>query len=219
MPISGGIPVIIDGRTIRWDGNEGYIFTNSSNISLHSALPHPISLVDSYVSFDITIPSLYELQQKVHSYESDGSIIYSHDVNLLCLTGFKIPIIEFLLYRENESEIIMRIRVVGNDRDSYIDLNIGYEETHHFEIILRDYTVEMIIDDENIEFSNNLDEPIFIVPVSNEQPYVFIGTRYFSYFMYTLSSIHIETDTPLANSEIYDIHYWLGEFETAYKKE
>ena len=218
MPISGGIPVIIDARTIRWDGNEGYIFTNSSNISLHSALPHPISLVDSYVSFDITIPSLYELQQKVHSYESDGSIIYSHDVNLLCLTGFKIPIIEFLLHLENESEIIMRIRVVGNDRDSHIDLNIGYDETHHFEIILKDYTAEIIMDDETLEFSNNSDELISIVPVSNQQPYLFIGTQYFTYFMYTLSRIHIETDTFLASAD-YDINYWLGEFESAYNEE
>lgn len=215
MPISGGIPVIIDARTIRWDGNEGYIFTNSSNISLHSALPHPISLVDSYVSFDITIPSLYELQQKVHNY---GSIIYSHSVNLLCLTGFKIPIIEFLLYRENESEIIMRIRVVGNDRGSWINLNIGYEETHHFEIILKDYTAEIIMDDKTLEFSNNSDELISLVPVSNQQPYLFIGTQYFTYFMYTLSRIHIETDTFLASAD-YDINYWHGEFERAYNKE
>lgn len=218
MPISGGIPVIIDARTIRWDGNEGYIFTNSSNISLHSALPHPISLVDSYVSFDITIPSLYELQQEVRSYGSDGIIIYSDNVNLLCLTGFKIPIIEFLLYLENESEIIMRIRVVGNDSSSHIDLNIGYDETHHFEIILKDYTAEIIMDDETLEFSNNSDKLISIVPVSNQQPYLFIGTHYFTYFMYTLSRIHIETDTFLASAD-YDINYWLGEFESAYNEE
>ena len=70
-----------------------------------------------------------------------------------------------------------------------------------------------------MNFSYNLEEPTSLLPVSDEQPYVFIGTWYFEYFMYTLSGIHIETDTFLANSEIYDINYWLGEFESAYNEE
>lgn len=215
MPIGGGGHVVISPRTIRWGENGGFVIENLYNISLHSALPHPISLVDSHVSFDITIPSYDELVGDVRNYPDT---IYNSK-NLVCLIGFNRPIIEFVFHHESENGTRMRITVTGNDSGSRIDLNIGYDETHHFEIILKDYTAEIIMDDETLEFSNNSDEPISIVPVSNEQPYVFIGTWYFEYFMYTLSSIHIETDTPLANSEIYDINYWLGEFETAYNKE
>lgn len=212
MPIGGSGQVVVSPRAIRWDENGGFIIKNSYNISLHSVLPHPISLVDSYVSFDITIPSYDELLGDVRNYPDT---IYNSK-NLVCLIGFNRPIIEFVFYHESENGTRMRIMVAGNDSGSYTELNIGYEETHHFEIILRDYTAEIIMDDETLEFSNNSDEPISRVPVSNEQPYVFIGTWYFAYFMFTLSGIHIETDTVLANSEIYDINYWLGEFEAAY---
>ncbi|WP_292474197.1 hypothetical protein [Methanosphaera sp.] len=204
-----------DFREIRWDGNNGFIFVNPFNIPLHSVLPHPISLVDSSVSFDLIIPSFEELVYAMPNYQD---IRTNGAVNLVCLIGFDTPIIELTFYYVNQNDIRMRIMVIGNDGGSYIDLNIGYDETHHFEIILRDYTAEIIMDDETLEFTDNLDEPISRVPVSNEQPYVFIGTWYFSYFMYTLSGIHIETDTVLANSE-YDINYWLGEFETAYSEE
>ena len=41
MPIGGNGQVIgYDERAIRWDGNNGFIFENPSNMSLHSALPH-----------------------------------------------------------------------------------------------------------------------------------------------------------------------------------
>ena len=214
MPIGGNGQVIgYDERAIRWDGNNGFIFENPSNMSLHSALPHPISLVDSYVSFDITIPSYNKLVQEIHNY---GDTIWNTKY-LVCLTGFNTPVIQFVFYQSNVNETRMRLIVTGNDSGSYIELNIGYDETHHFDIILRDYTAEIIMDGETLEFSNNdSDEQLSIVPVSDEQPYVFIGTWYFSNFMFTLSGIHIETNTVLANSEIYDINYWLGEFETAY---
>lgn len=208
MPI-GGVPVIADLRQIRWDEYEGYTFENPTGAFLHSALPHPISLVDSYVSFDLTIPSYEELVYAMHNY--DATIYNSKE--LVCLTGFNTPIIEFVFYYVNQNDTMMRILVAGNSSGSSIDLNIGYDETHHFEIILKDYTAEIIMDDETLEFSNNsYDEPISIVPVSNEQPYLFIGTWYFSYFVFTLRGIHIETDTVLASAD-YDIDYWLGEFE------
>ena len=217
MPIydENGQVVNYDARAIRWDEYEGYIFESPSNASLHSALPHPISLVDSYVSFDITIPSYNKLVQEIHNY---GDTIGNTKV-LVCLTGFNTPVIQFVFYHSSQNNTIMRIIVTGNDGGPYIELNIGYEETHHFEIILRDYTAEIIMDDETLEFSNNSDEPISRVPVSDEQPYLFIGTWYLKYFIFILGNIHIETDTFLANSEIYDINYWLGEFETAYNEE
>lgn len=217
MPIGGSGQVVHGLREIRWDehGDNGYIFKNPYNIPLHSALPHPISLVDSHVSFDLIIPSYQELLDEIHNY---SNTIYNGK-ELVCLIGFNTPIIDFTFNHINQNETMMRIMVVGNDSGSHIDLNIGYEETHHFDIILRDYTAEIFMDNEPLEFSYDLEEPTSLLPVSDEQPYVFIGTWYFEYFMYTLSSIHIETDTPLANSENYDINYWLGEFETAYNKE
>ena len=207
--------VVNNGRVIRWDENNGFIIKNPSNMDLHSALPHPISLVDSYVSFELTIPSYQELLDEVRNYRDT---IYASKT-LVSLNGFKHPSIEFYFYHVNENETLMRILVTGNDGGSHTDLNVGYGETYHFEIILKDYTAEIIMDDETLEFSNDSDEPTSIVPVSNEQPYLFISTWYFRYFMYTLSSIHIETTTVLANSELYDIDYWLGEFETACSEE
>ena len=204
-----------DARAIRWDEYEGYIFESLSSASLHSALPHPISLVDSYVSFDLIIPSYQKLMDEIRNYDNTlGNAKY-----LVCLIGFNRPVIQFVFYHPSQNNTIMRIIVTGNDSGSYIELNVGYEETHHFDIILKDYTAEIIMDDETLEFSNNSDEPLSIVPVSDEQPYVFIGTWYLEYFIFILGNIHIETDTFLANSEIYDINYWLGEFETAYNEE